>query len=132
MISIALFHCVSDENHPSGELQAVENEKKMLVKRGYKVDFFKYSQKKPSSNYIGRRLQASTSNFWSQEAYNFVKHNINKFKPDITHFHGIFPYLSISSLQAARDSGKSVIPNLTQWQVGLLRRRILQKGKILQ
>ena len=112
MTSIAIFHSISSKNLPSGELLVAENEKKMLIEKGLNVEFFKFSKKKSPFSSFTRSLQNASDNFWSRDAYKYVTDSIKSFNPDIVHFHGVFPHLSISAIQAAHDSGKKVVQTL--------------------
>jgi glycosyltransferase involved in cell wall biosynthesis len=49
---------------------------------------------------------------WSPRAYVFVEKMIKLERPQIVHFHGIFPFLSPSALRAAHDSNVGVVQTL--------------------
>lgn len=87
-------------------------ESNQLLKFGIESSLVIYKVPISLFGFIHSSLDAIVNNFWSWSAYRAVKFHIQKNKPDLVHFHGIFPYLSTSALCAAHDSGVPVVQTL--------------------
>ena len=97
---------------PSGEAEVAKFENLCLSKYGKKVEFIEFGREKPFKNNGLSMFHAFLHLMWSFKSSRFVEEKIRDFKPDIVHFHGLFPYLSASALQAAHKSGAAVVQTL--------------------
>tara|TARA_Y100001933_G_scaffold265044_1_gene334621 strand:- start:8709 stop:9884 length:1176 start_codon:yes stop_codon:yes gene_type:complete len=110
-VRVSIYHSHGLKNTHSGERTVALNEFQNLLSSGICTSFHEYNPLPHSANII-RSIYGLTSSFWSFSADRFVTQTINSSKPDIIHFHGIFPYLSISSLRRAHLSGIPVVQTL--------------------
>ena len=108
---VSIFHSHGLRNGHSGERTVALNEFNSLLSCGISTSFHEYNPF-PNSGNIMRTIYGLSSSFWSFSADRYVNQIINSSRPDIIHFHGIFPYLSISSLRRASLSGIPVIQTL--------------------
>ena len=109
---VLIFHSGSLARLPSGELHVALAEKKMLLGCGVNVELIEFFPKRKLSSIFAKETHAAVSNIWCLEAYHFVTERIAAVKPDVVHFHGLFPYLSASALAAAFNSGRAVLQTL--------------------
>lgn len=112
MTSVLVVHSQSLRAFPSGELQVALAEKKMLSERGVAVELVEFVPKRQPASALGKAVHAAVVNIWSTETYRFMTERIAAVKPDIVHFHGLFPYLSASAMAAAHDAGAAVVQTL--------------------
>ena len=106
---ILIFYSGSSDG-PSGEREVVFTDAEALRSSGNEVFIIKYDQS-IKSNFL-RVFLMPFFVIWSPSAYFFVKQKIKIHKPNIIHFHGIFPYLSISAIMAAISSKVPVVQTL--------------------
>ena len=102
---ILIIQGATSLEYPSGELSVISSEKSQLKKRHtVQVDLIK------AKTYSGALLILSVFNIlWSWRNYRKVVRSIEEFKPDIIHFHTITPYLSMSTLMAAKKNKIPVV-----------------------
>ncbi len=97
---------------PGGEDNVFQNEKNLLLSKGHEViEFTRHNKEIKNYNLLEKAKFAINS------IYNFeTKKMFNKFlnftKPDVVHFHNIFPLISPSVYYACREAGVPVIQSL--------------------
>ena len=109
---ILILHSKSLSNLPSGEAEVASYEEASLNKYGNTVKLLSVGDGVNKKYKLNRNLSALMKNIWFFKAAKFVRSNMAEFKPDVVHFHGLFPYLSASALGAAHKSGVLVIQTL--------------------
>lgn len=112
MISVLVIHSSSLSSFPSGELNVAKTEAELLRKMGVNAKFVEFAPAHLMNIGFLKKISALFSNIWSWSASRFVINQINQFKPDIVHFHGLFPYLSPSAIAAAHGAGVRVVQTL--------------------
>ena len=100
----------------SGELRVAKNECNLLRSYGHNVELIEYGPGK--LNNIFSKIFFMINSIWSFWSYYDIKKIVKRKKPDIIHFHGLFPFLTISSLIAAKNSNSKVV--LTLHNVSLI------------
>lgn len=112
-MKILIFHSDSIAQLPSGENIVVKNESLSIRSLGSDVKLVCYPRSKV---HIPSRIILNTfsifSNIWSYGASEFVRSCIEEYRPNIVHFHGLFPFLSPSALAAAHETGVAVVQTL--------------------
>ena len=111
----------------SGEKVAALSSFDILKKNGHHVSFVEYGG--PNFSELVNKLILPFCLIWSIPAYFFVRKQIRTHKPDIIHFHSIFPHLSISSFVAAFRSRASVVQTLHNVRYLCLEGGFHRKGK---
>ena len=104
---ILLVH--SYYQQPGGEDVVFEAEKKILKDAGHQV--FSYSI---SNNLLKKenRLKIICKLFWNQQTYKKLRGLISKVRPDVVHFHNIFPLMSPSAYYACAAEKIPVVQSL--------------------
>lgn len=104
---ILLVH--SYYQQPGGEDVVFEAEKKILKDAGHQV--FSYSI---SNNLLKKenRLKIICKLFWNHQTYKKLRRLISKVRPDVAHFHNIFPLMSPSVYYACAAEKIPVVQSL--------------------
>lgn len=108
---INIYHSDSLRDSISGEKNVALSEFNLLRSNGVSSNFFDYSIPKFQSFHLNQ-VAALANSVWSPTSPSFVTRSIKVYKPDLLHFHGIFPYYSISALYRAHMSGLPVVQTL--------------------
>lgn len=103
-MNILIIQGGANPDLPSGEKMVIESEKAYL-ERYHNVHVEYVSNQK---GILGK----VSGIFWSVKNYQLVLELIQKYKPDIIHFHTIVPYLSLSVLYAAKKCNVSIVQTL--------------------
>ena len=107
-MKILIVQGTSNTQYPSGELSVIYNEQSELSKKNeVNVELI---TPRPSS--VTSLILRAFDIVWSWRNYQKVSALIDKYQPDVIHFHTISLYLSISVLYAARKKGVAVVQTL--------------------
>lgn len=109
-MKILILQSKSALGYTSGELRVAKNELHLLNSYGHQVELIEYGPGK--LNNIFSKFYYVLNSIWSFKSYYEIKKILNKTKPDIIHFHGLYPFLTLSSLIAAKKSQSKVILTL--------------------
>ncbi len=123
---VLLVHCFYRSSAPSGEDSVYRNEKKLLEDNGYEViTYEKYNDNLDNTSAL-KKLAAGAEFVWSSQAFREITSVIKKHKPDVAHFHNIFPQISTSAYAACNKLGVPVVQTLHNFRyicpAGLLQR----------
>ncbi len=123
---VLLVHCFYRSSAPSGEDSVYRNEKKLLEDNGHQVITYEKFNDELDNNSVLKKILAGTEFVWSQNAFNEITSIIKKNKPDVAHFHNIFPQISTSAYVACKKLGIPVVQTLHNYRyicpAGLLQR----------
>ena len=62
------------------------------------------------------KITLTVDSLWNRDIYQKMKERIRDFKPDIVHFHNIFPIISPAVFDAAKDAGAAVVISLHNYR----------------
>ncbi len=99
-MKILIFHSGSLSTFPSGEYNVAFFENQLLNKYGFESKLVVYKNEKLLSKYF--KFLLPFNNIWSFNSIKKVRSEVNNFKPDIIHFHGLTPFLSPSAIYAVK------------------------------
>ncbi|MGH2820852.1 MAG: glycosyltransferase, partial [Actinomycetota bacterium] len=106
----------------SGENRVVDDEARLLAEGGHEVDRWEV----PFSTSGPGLIQSGVGAIWSSTAVAEVRRRVRSFRPDVVHFHNLFPKLSPAAVRAAEDEGVAVTMTLHNYRLmclpGTLRR----------
>jgi glycosyltransferase involved in cell wall biosynthesis len=123
---VLLVHCFYRSAAPSGEDSVYRNEKKLLEENGYEVITYEKFNDDLNNISLVKKLRAGLEFVWSSTAFHEITSIIEKHKPDIAHFHNIFPQISSSAYAACKRLGVPVVQTLHNYRYicpsGLLQR----------
>jgi glycosyltransferase involved in cell wall biosynthesis len=95
-----------------GEDAVFSNEKVLLQRHGHEViEYVRYNNE--IGNYgVPQYAGLAARTLWNWTSYAEIKSLIQKHRPDIAHFHNIFPLISPAAYDACVDSGVPVVQTL--------------------
>ena len=109
---VLLVHNKYRTSAPSGEDEAVENERRMLEGHGVSVEtFFRCNDDIDESSWAAK-AHLATSTIWSQRSRDALREVLRKVRPDLVHVHNTFAILSPSIYGACRGEGVPVVQTL--------------------
>lgn len=111
-MKVLILHSDSISSYPSGEYIVARNESSALSNLGIDTHFEYFSYPGRPEHPLARKIHALLIYLWSPQASLKIRSLCKSYKPDIIHFHGIFPYLSASALFEAHSSGAIVVQTL--------------------
>ena len=115
-MKILIGHNYYRSSAPSGEDAVADNEIKLLKDKGHEViTFTKFNDDLDDSSFLNK-LSIATNTIWSNSTYREMRDLIETEKPDIVHFHSIFPQISPSAYKACYDQGIPVIHTLHNYR----------------
>jgi len=117
---------------PSGENTVFEQEVQLLKSKGHKV--ISYTRLNSEIDNMGPpgKLALPLRAVWSRKDYRGVQNMANDEKPDIAHFHNIFPLLSPSVYRACKDTGMPVVQTLHNFRIVCPGTLHFRNGKICE
>ncbi len=111
-MNVLIIHNAGDPNLPSGELTVVNDEVNALRRKGINVYLYVIRNDVSRELFSKKALIAGINIFWSFSFFMKTKKMIDKYRPDIVHFHGILPLLTPSVFYACRKKGVPVVQTL--------------------
>lgn len=125
-MKILLSHCFYRSSAPSGEDSVYRNEKKLLEDSGFDVITYEKYNDDLDNNSFRKKVSAGVDFVWSKKSYAEISVLLKQHKPDVVHFHNIFPQLSTSVYLACQDQHIPVVQTLHNFRylcpAGLLQR----------
>jgi hypothetical protein len=97
---VLIVHNAGDSTLPSGELAVARAEAEALCKRGVTVHLHVVNNDSVRHLFSFNTLIAGLNIFWSYSSFRRTKKLLEKYKPDIVHFHGVLPLLTPSAFHA--------------------------------
>jgi glycosyltransferase involved in cell wall biosynthesis len=125
-MKVLLVHCFYRSSAPSGEDAVYHNEKKLLEDNDFDViTYEKFNDNLDNKNVL-KKISAGTEFIWSSKVFREITAVIKQHKPDVAHFHNIFPQISTSAYAACKKMGVPVVQTLHNFRyvcpAGLLQR----------
>ena len=125
---VFLAHNFYRSSAPSGEDVVYTNERDALENS---VDVFPFEKYNDDINIstLGRKIRLAFSCAWSRRTYDEISAFIRKYRPDVAHFHSIFPQISTSAYSACKDNGVPVIQTLHNYRFMCAGALLLRNGR---
>ena len=111
-MNVLIIHNAGDLSLPSGELAVAKAEVKELLKNKTSVHLHVVTNVNLHKLFSVDAFIAGVNIFWSYASYQNTKKLIEKYQPDIVHFHGILPLLTPSVFHACKKKGIPVVQTL--------------------
>jgi len=99
---------------PGGEDEGFADEIRLMRERGYEVDTFETSSKTLEGQ---SRLKAGIDGVWSARAARAIRARIAAARPDVVHFHNVYPVMSPAVFRAAAAEGVAVVHTLHNYRL---------------
>ena len=112
----------------SGENRVVEDEARLLERGDHDVRVWSPS---PAGEGLGSRVRAGVDAIWSPRATSKVRALIEAHRPDIVHFHNLFPMLSPAAVRVAAAHAPTVM-TLHNYRLLCLPATFLRDGTVCE
>ena len=122
-VRVMIAHSHYTTGASSGENRVVADERTLLSRAGHAVSSFE------PMLVGGPSLRAAVRTVWSRPAVTAVRRTASDERPDVVHFHNLFPNLSPAVLRAASDAGVPVVMTLHNFRLSCLAATLLRDGK---
>ncbi len=109
---VLIMHNAGDSALPSGELAVARAEAEALRERGVSTHLHVINNDSVRRLFSFKTLVAGLNIFWSRSSFRSINVLIEKYKPDIVHFHGVLPLLTPSTFNACKKQGVPVVQTL--------------------
>lgn len=113
-----------------GEDAAVENERDLLRAGGHNVELATVSNR--SIDGYGGKLQTALHAAYSPFGLEWMRKQIDEFRPDIVQSHNIFPLLTPSIYDACAEAGVPVVQTLHNFRVTCAAATLLRDGAVCE
>lgn len=111
-MKIFLIHNKHRSGAPSGDDSVVNRERQILESKGHKVIIHERHNDEISKFNIWQKANLIWKATWSPDSYRQIREIIRAKRPDVAHFHNIFPLISPSAYYACYDEGVPVVQTL--------------------
>lgn len=102
---------------PGGEDVARDAEVRLLRRAGHAVLEYSRSNAEISDGSVLVQLSLASETAWSRHTYRALRGLLRKEKPNVAHFHNVFPLISPSAYYACADAGVSVVQTLHNYRL---------------
>ena len=102
---------------PGGEDAVFENECLLLRDAGINVIREIFTNEVLNENGLINQIKMGLNSVWSFSTYKMLKSKLKKHRPDVVHFHNIFPLLSPSVYTACRSERIPIIQTLHNYRL---------------
>jgi glycosyltransferase involved in cell wall biosynthesis len=128
-LRILILHSRYLSGAVSGENRVVDDEARLLIEGGHKVDVWDPAL----ANTHGLRLIGTAARaIWSTDATARVRSLIRRSKAEIVHCHNLFPVLSPAVLRAASGEGAAVVMTLHNYRLLCLPATFIRDGRVCE
>ena len=115
-VKVLLVHNFYRSSAPSGEDQVFRNEKALLETAEMEVIPFEKFNDDLDDSTTHKKIEIALNGAWSRESYAEIDASIRANKPDVAHFHNVFPQISPSAYAACKDNGVPVVQTLHNYR----------------
>lgn len=115
-MKILLGHNFYRSSAPSGEDNVYRNERQLLESKGLDIVSFEKFNDDLDDSSVSKKLGIALNGAWSRQSYDELSALIKSSKPDVVHFHSIFPQISPSAYFACKDNGVPVVHTLHNYR----------------
>lgn len=115
-MKILLGHTFYRSSAPSGEDSVYRNEHKLLEDNSVEIITYEKFNDDLDDSTIAKCIKIALDSAWSEQSYQELLALIKKSKPDVVHFHSIFPQISPSAYVACYDAGVPVVHTLHNYR----------------
>ncbi|VAX24658.1 Glycosyl transferase, group 1 [hydrothermal vent metagenome] len=115
-----------------GEDSVLASEKKLLLDHGHEVIEYIKDNHEISSYSPVKRLSLVFATTWSSKSYDEVVALLQKYRPDIAHFHNTLPLITPSVYYACHAQGVPVVQTLHNYRLICPGALLLRNGKICE
>ncbi|MEC5218598.1 glycosyltransferase involved in cell wall biosynthesis [Actimicrobium sp. GrIS 1.19] len=112
-----------------GEDSVVDAERDLLRAHGHAVEMFERHNDELKTL---PRSTIAADTIWSRQSVTALGATLQRFQPDVVHFHNTFPLISPSAYWAVRDAGLPVVQTLHNFRLHCPQAMYLRDGKVCE
>lgn len=112
-----------------GEDEVFETEARLLSDRGHEVHRYEVSNDEIDAS---RPLRLATATIWNHAAALDLGRAIDRYQPDVAHFHNTFPLLSPASYVAAKRRGVAVVKTHHNYRLLCANGLLFRNGQVCE
>lgn len=129
-MKILIAHNVYKER--GGEEAVVDAESHLLTQHGHEVILYRKNNDQLTNLGPLTIASAGIAAIWAQHSYRSLKHLLLREKPDVAHFHNIFPLISPSAYYACSDAGVPIVQTLHNYRLLCAGGQFLRDGQVCE
>ncbi len=126
---VLLGHNFYRSSAPSGEDGVYRNERALLENSDVEIVSYEKFNDDLDDSTLTNKLKIALDSAWSDKSYRELSALIKKTRPDVAHFHSLFPQISPSAYAACFDSGVPVIHTLHNYRPICPGAMLIRNGK---
>lgn len=113
-----------------GEDTYVDNLIKLLKKNGHQVRA--YIKDSRNIKRLPAKIKACLGLFWNFQAENELEKIIQSFKPDVAHFHNIYPLISPTAYHVCKKNRVKIVQTIHNYKFVCPKNSLFREGKICE
>ena len=129
---VLLVHNRYRSESPSGENAVVDDESRLLAAAGCTVERLEVDSDDIAGWSAQKKATLPLRAVWSRDGRRLVHDAIDKFRPDVVHFHNTFPLLSPAAIRTAHQCGVGVVLTLHNFRSLCPSGMFLRDGRICE
>ncbi len=112
-----------------GEDVSFDSEGQMLLNHGHDVRF--YTRHNDDIDSLSK-TKVALQTTWNRQSFNDIKYILNEFKPDVIHCTNLFPLISPSAYDAAREFNVPVVQSLRNYRPVCINSLLFREGEVCE
>jgi glycosyltransferase involved in cell wall biosynthesis len=129
-VRILLLH--NSYQFSGGEDRAVDADRALLALHGHETKVYLRTYNEIARRTPVSRLGLAADVLWSRKTYQEVRELVSAWRPDVAHFHNIFPLISPSAYDACHAEGIPVVQTLHNYRLLCAAGTLLRDGKVCE
>lgn len=127
-VKVLLVH--NSYQFAGGEDRAVAEDRELLERQGHSTRIYSRSFAELSgARSFGGRLRIALDVLWSRRTHRDLADIVRRWRPDVVHFHNIFPRVSPSAYAVCRAAGVPVVQTLHNYRLICVDGKLLRDGR---
>jgi glycosyltransferase involved in cell wall biosynthesis len=115
-----------------GEDSTVQRETSLLGAAGHHVStYFRHNQDIDQGSFVAK-IKTGSNAIWGRNSHRELGALLKREKPDLAHFHNIFPLISPSALYACHDAGVPIVQTLHNFRLFCPPSNFFRNGEICE
>lgn len=117
---------------PSGENTVFEQERQLLESKGHEVVAYTRENSEIETMRFFEKAMLPLRAFWSVTDHREISRIVRTEKPDVAHFHNIFPLVSPAAYRACKGAGVPVVQTLHHFRIVCPGALLFREGRVCE
>jgi len=115
-----------------GEDSVMQAEKRLLLSASHQVvEYSRHNDEIRDYSFL-RKIGLASDTLWSFDTYQSLRCILQREKPDVVHFHNIFPLISPSAYYACKNAGVAVIQAVQNFRLLCPAANLFREGRVCE